>query len=264
MKNATIKSRNSLEIFRDVVLALFLREVKTRFGKFRLGWAWALIEPLTHVAIFSLMWGLRGTWEILGHSAPLFIFLGIMPYNLFSNNMTRSMNAASANRGLFNFQQVRPIHTLISRWLLELFIFVMVCAVFILILWWFQVDVAVHDPGLVLEALFFLVILSIGAGLCTSGLVTMFPEMEKVVPMLTRPLYFLSGIFYAAATLPSAAVKALAWNPIFCAIELIREGYLGLPLSPYISETYLVKVALITLLVGLYLHKRTWIRMVAT
>ena len=53
-------SRTSLQVLRDVTFGLLIRELKTRFGSYRLGYAWALLDPLLIIGAFSLIFGLRG------------------------------------------------------------------------------------------------------------------------------------------------------------------------------------------------------------
>lgn len=258
------RRRNSMEVFHDVVLALFLRELKTRFGKFRLGYFWALLEPLIHIAIFSLLWGLRGHWTVLGIGVPLFILTGILPYNLFNHIATRSMTAVQANRGLFNFQQVRPMHTLVARWILEVFVFIWVFFIFLLIASWFGYDILPHDSFLLMASYGGLLLFSIGIGMICCCAVSYYPETQKLIPLLIKPLYFISGVFFSAQNLPPQAVELFAWNPIFTAVEIGRHAYFDIPLHTAINLEYIWICALPTLVLGLMMYQRRWIRMVAT
>lgn len=258
------RPRYASEVFRDVVIALFLREIKTRFGNFRLGFIWALIEPLTHIVVFTALWGIRGHWLVHGVYAPFFILTGILPFNLFANITNRSMTAVAANRGLFNFQQVRPIHTLLARWMLEFYVFIVVFNCFLAIAWWFELPIVPENLLEFLLALAVLMLFSVGFGLLACSLITLYPETEKVIPLLLRPLYFVSGVFFASITLPSTAVSLLSWNPIFCLIDWMRHAYLGLPMADGMSISYAVKFALILFLCGLWSYSRNWVRMVAS
>lgn len=72
--------RTSLQVLRDVTFGLLIRELKTRFGSYRLGYAWALIDPLLIIGAFSLIFGLRGHSGFGGAPAPLFITAGYLPF----------------------------------------------------------------------------------------------------------------------------------------------------------------------------------------
>lgn len=72
--------RTSLQVLRDVVFGLLIRELKTRFGSYRLGYAWALLDPLLMIGFFSLIFGLRNHSGFGGAPAPLFITAGYLPF----------------------------------------------------------------------------------------------------------------------------------------------------------------------------------------
>ncbi|EJT6891870.1 ABC transporter, partial [Escherichia coli] len=52
--------RSSFQVLRDVTFGLLIRELKTRFGSYRLGYAWALLDPLLMIGLFSAIFGMRG------------------------------------------------------------------------------------------------------------------------------------------------------------------------------------------------------------
>lgn len=69
--------RSSFQVLRDVTFGLLIRELKTRFGSYRLGYAWALLDPLLIISAFSLIFGLRGHSGFGGAPAPLFMTAAI-------------------------------------------------------------------------------------------------------------------------------------------------------------------------------------------
>ena len=111
-------NRSFLEERRAVVWALFLREIRTRFGHYRLGYAWALLEPAAQVGLMLALFAL-----VLGRTAGEFSFgaffvCGVTVFALFSNIATRSLSAIEANSGLLMHRPVHPADTLVVRaWL---------------------------------------------------------------------------------------------------------------------------------------------------
>ena len=66
--------RNSWQIQRAVFLALFIRELKTRFGKYRLGFFWAMIEPIVHILVLTILFSLlRDRGDFLEFHSPCFL-----------------------------------------------------------------------------------------------------------------------------------------------------------------------------------------------
>ncbi|HEN6956346.1 TPA: ABC transporter permease, partial [Escherichia coli] len=116
-------ARSGFEVQKAAVHALFLRELRTRFGKYRLGYLWAVLEPAAHLLIMLAIFGFFMHRTMPDISFPVFLINGIIPYFIFSNIATRSIGAIEANQGLFNYRPVRPIDTIIARAILEVLIY---------------------------------------------------------------------------------------------------------------------------------------------
>ncbi len=248
----------------QVIQALVLREIRTRFGHYRLGYPWALAEPVAHVAVLSIIFGLRSPTVAGNVDFPLFLATGIIPYLLFHRMVMRGMSTVEGNRALFSYRQVKPIDTLIARAILEVVIYGAVFVVFMTGAAWLGFDVAVHDPLPVLMVFLLLALLGLGLGSLACVAATMFTDTTQVVPIVLRPLYFISGIFFSVERLPAEYRDYLLWNPVLHALELIREHYFreidasfGDPL--YLGWTTAVSVALGLLTFHVYRY-----RMVAT
>lgn len=99
-------ARSGLEVQQAAVKALFLREIKTRFGKYRLGYLWAVLEPAAHLLVLLTIFGFIMHRTMPDISFPVFLLNGLIPYFLFSNIATRSIGAIEANQGLFNYRPV--------------------------------------------------------------------------------------------------------------------------------------------------------------
>lgn len=93
--------RTSLQVLRDVVFGLLIRELKTRFGNYRLGYAWALLDPLLMISLFSVVFGMRSQSGFGGVPACVFITAGYLPFMFFNKVVTQLKSAVNANMGLF-------------------------------------------------------------------------------------------------------------------------------------------------------------------
>lgn len=225
---AKFKERNHFEVFKDIVIGLFLRESKQKFGKYSFGMAWAFLEPVAHIATFSFILLVARNSDLDPALIPIFVLTGIIPFVLFRQTSKQIMNSATANLGAFTYPIVNPFHAVCARWLFETFIYVTsFFIIFAAIMYFFEV------PKLdinVLEALTVTTLLSFaatGLGMLLMVAKTFYPSIEKIINLIFRPLYFLSGIFYAAAQIPEEYYYIFEWNPIFHAIELMREAILS-------------------------------------
>lgn len=261
--------RSSIEVLRDVVFALFIREIKTRFGIYRLGLLWAIMEPMVFVLLMSTIRSIRSSEGLFGGEThtipvPLFFMLGYIPFQLFSKLLTQSAAAINANKGLFHYRQVRPIDALLSRTLLEVLISSSVLLLLMFTFWWFGFNSTVAVPLKFLAAFFLLTLLGSGIGmiLCVGQL--RFPELSKLIPLLIRPLFFISGLFFSLNDIPTQYHHYLLWNPILHAIELMRSACYPTYTADSVSLGYLGVLALVAIFFGLAMYRLDWKQMVAT
>ena len=269
MRSDNRRQRSCAEVLKDVVFALFFRELKTRFGPYRLGLAWAFIEPMSFVLILTAIRSLARSGSFFGgelHTIPfpVFFLLGYVPYQMFSKLLTQSAQAINANQGLFNYRQVRPIDAILARALLEILIFSGVVLLFMLCFRWFGFAVTIDSPLQFITVFLVLALFSGGIGLIVCVGQLRFPELGKAIPIITRPLFFISGVFFSLNDVPEKYHYLLTWNPLLHAIELIRNScYKGFS-ADGVSLNFLTFTALATLFFGLALYRLDWKRMVAT
>lgn len=69
--------------------------------------------------------------------------------------------------------------------------------------------------------------------------------------ILTRPLFFLSGIFYVPSQLPPEAIAILKWNPVLHLVEWTRTGYYSNYGSVVLDKSYPLGIAILFILLGL-------------
>jgi len=248
-------ARSGLEVQKAAVKALFLREIKTRFGKFRLGYLWAALEPMAHMLILLGIFGYVMHRTMPDISFPVFLINGIIPYFVFSNITNRSIGAIEANQGLFNYRPVRPVDTIIARAMLEAVIYAFVYVLLMSIVGLLGEDFKITRLITLVCVWFLLVIFSCGIGLIFMVVGKTFPETEKFLPILIKPLYFISCIMFPLHNVPKEYWPYLLWNPLVHVVELCRNSVFPGYVSDGISLNYLAFCSLTVLFIGLALYR---------
>ncbi|MGL4507354.1 MAG: ABC transporter permease, partial [Aeromonas sobria] len=210
--------RTSLQVLRDVTFGLLIRELKTRFGSYRLGYAWALLDPLLMISAFSVIVGLRGHSGFGGAPAPLFIAASYLPFLFFKDVVNKLQSAVSANMGLFCYRQVTPFATFIARFVLEVMVGMVVGCILVLGLLWFGFDAIPADPLLVILGYLLLMVFSFSLGIVFCVLVSLVPEANKFLNLLMMPLMFISCVMFPLATIPAQYQHWFLWNPLVHAL----------------------------------------------
>jgi ABC-type polysaccharide/polyol phosphate export permease/Flp pilus assembly protein TadD len=245
-----------LRIQARVIQALIIRETRTRFGDSRLGYGWALIEPILHIVLLAAMFSLlmRGRPPI-GTQFFLFYFTGLVPYLVFVHASTSMMHAVTSNGALLQLPPVKPFDAILARGLLE---FATDIIVAVLILTGFAVIGIPALPdnfGAVATAVIITAVLGWGAGFVNAVLQTVLRSWDRVWNNATRLLYFFSGIFYVPGMMPDWARDILGWNPLLHAIDWVRAGFFASYEPHWLDRRYLVVCAVLAVLAGLALER---------
>jgi capsular polysaccharide transport system permease protein len=241
---------------RRVVRALIIRETRTRFADTRLGYGWALIEPMLHIALLS------ATFAVLMHGTPpigpdffVFYYTGLIPYHVFVHASTGMSHALINNAPLLQLPPVSSFDVIAARGLVEvmtdLIVAIALLAVFL------AVGLRAMPDDLWEPSVAVLTIAAFGCGMgFVNAVVTVFwRSWEKTYAQLTRVLYFVSGIFYVPGMMPDWARDILVWNPLLHAIDWFRAGFFEVYQPHWLDRSYLVVVAIVSLLAGLALHR---------
>jgi capsular polysaccharide transport system permease protein len=248
-------SRTSLQIMLDTIFALMMRELKTRFGAKKLGYFWAIVEPAAQASIMALLFSLIGRSSLTGVPVALFIISGIMPFKLFSKLLTQLAGSVQANRALFTYRQVSIIDPLITRLIIEVTTYIVVFCIILSVMAWIGFDVEMQDFLAFLMINLLLISLGLGMGILLCVASAYWEDTVKVVSMVMRPMFFMSGIFFTATMIPQKYHYLLDWNPIFHVIELIRQAMFVSYTSPIGDWQYVAFCALVSNAVGLMLYQ---------
>ncbi len=235
-----------------VIGALVLRETRSAFGDTQLGYLWAIANPALSTLVLVIIFSSIGRSPAFGTSFALFFATGILPFRTYSKLSSSLMTAISSSRGLLSYPLVNEVDILISKYILIVLTYLMIVVVFFSIIivgddapWPVHIEVCFTAFGS-------LSLLGLGAGATNAVIFRLWPTWKQLESIISRPLFFLSGIFYVPSEFPTHIVKILAWNPVLHGIEWFREGYYSNYNSIVLSKSYLLTCAMILLLLGFF------------
>lgn len=247
-------NRSPLVVARRVIHALLMREVLTRFGSYRMGALWLILDPLIQVGVFVLLFA-----GILNRVMPnveyaVYLATGLVPWLMFGDIINRGMASISSNGGLFSFREVKPLDAFFARVFLEVLIYFCVFFIVLVLLSAIGFSASIHRPLEYLAS--FLLIAYLGSSislilLCVSAY---FPEVKKAASVVMRFLYLISGVIMPLSAIPSDYRSYLLWNPLLHAMELARESFFPAFHAIDASWMYLFTCAMILSLVASFAY----------
>lgn len=260
-----LKPRSSLHIQTSVIFALVLREARARTGDRRFGVIWTLIEPICHILLLSLLFGLLRGRTVTGTQYPVFVLVGLVPFLLFRNTALRLMDSPRENRSLFAYKQIKPLDTFIGRVLVEACLCTTVYAVIAFGFAWFGYDMSVKAPIEWVLTVALGLLFSFSLGMLLALMAHAMPGTRTIIRTAFFPLYFISGVFMPAAYLPQAFLPILLANPFLHLLELIRGQVLPhyVPVAG-VSLTYVLSCTLVLLFVSLGIYRVRRLHLIST
>lgn len=243
------------------IAALMLREMGSTYGRNPGGYLWAFIEPLAAIAVMALAFSVFLRSPPIGTSFILFFATGFLPYGLYMTIAQCTQSALRYSRQLLAYPRVTWLDAVLARFLLNgLTEVAVIVTVWVGILVFADTHATIRVWPLV-NALTLAMLGGLGIGLVNALLMGLFPIWGVFWGIISRPLFFASGIFFLYESLPPGLQAVLWFNPLFHVTALARSGFYGSYDAAFVSLPYCYGIALALIAVGL-ICMRAWYKVV--
>lgn len=238
--------------FRDLFLVLAWRDISVRYKQTVLGAAWAILQPVATMVIFSFIFNrMAGIQSGDGTPYPVFLCVGQLLWQYFSGTLSNASQVLVANAGLVQkvyFPRLILPATSVTTGLIDLAI---ASLVLVGMMFWYGLIPGwiglVTLPLLILTA----VLNALGLGLFLAAVNVKYRDVRYALPFLINTLMYVTPVIYPLSMLDRhpVAKMAMTWlNPIAGVISNARAGLLGhsafqwdvLGISLFMSAIYLV------------------------
>jgi lipopolysaccharide transport system permease protein len=241
--------------YRELVYFLVWRDLKVRYKQTVLGAAWAVLQPLLTMAVFSLFFGRLGRIPSDGLPYPLFALAALVPWNFFAHGLTQSVNSLVGSAHLIQKVYFPRLAIPVAAVLSGVVDFVLGLGVLagMMALYGVRPGAGVlWLPGLLLLAW----AASLGVGLWLSALNVQYRDVRHIVPFLVQLWMFATPIAYPSSLLPEPWRSLYGLNPMAGVVEGFRWALLGAPLASGPFLTFSASATLLLLLGGAYYFRR--------
>ncbi len=234
--------------YRELLYFLAWRDVKVRYTQTALGAAWAIIQPLFTMIVFSLFFGRLAKIPSDGIPYPIFSYAALVPWTFFANGLSQGSNSLVNNADLIKKVYFPRLVVPIASILAGVVDFVLAFVILLGMILYFGTVPTVNVLWLPLLLLLALVT-SLGVGLWLSALNVEFRDVRYVVPFLIQIWLFATPIAYPSSLLSEPWRTLYGLNPMAGVVEGFRWALVGTHTAPglmIIAST----LAALTLLVG--------------
>lgn len=255
---ATVKSRSLFQLWRDVIFALILRHLVSKFND-KFGVGWLIIQPVSFILILSALRGKMSGGDLHGLPPFLFMLFGFLAVIQFIQGWSTVAGSIQKDKPLYAFRQVQPISSVITVIIVEFIAYLMILTVLAVIAVLFNLGSKLDDPLFLILYSIEIQIIGYFIGLFFSVLRLYVKEVMKIESLLQRPLIFISGAFFSLNDIPKDMWVYLTWNPLVHGIELSRHAVKNqFPLVNAVDETYFHSFTLCILFLSLATYTAFW------
>ena len=215
--------------YREVLRVFTRRDIKVRYRQTYLGFAWAILQPLLLMVIFTIVFGRIANVSSDDVPYPIFVYSGLVAWTFFSNALSSATNsvigAVPLVEKIYFPRLLIPIAS-VGAWLLD---FVVASVVLGGMMVYYDVG---PDLGLLMVPLIIvgLVCTALAVGTALAGLAVSYRDFRFVVPFVLQGWLLATPVAYPASVVPDRFDWVLSLNPMAGMIESFRASVLGQPI----------------------------------
>ena len=249
-----VLSLKDIWAYRELLFFLTWRDVKVRYKQTALGAAWAILQPLFMMVIFTIFFGRLAGVGSSGIPYPLFALAGLVPWTFFSNAITQTGNSLVGSANLISKVYFPRLLVPAAAMLAGLVDFALAFAMLCLLMVYYRIAPTIQVlfvPVLVLLTATF----ALGVGTWMSALNVKYRDVRFALPFIIQIWLFVSSVILPSSALPWKWRRFLSLNPMSAIIEGYRSALFGLPFDwPALGIASLLTIA--TLFYAIYSFSR--------
>lgn len=211
---------------RELLVFLALRDLKVRYKQTAVGAAWAILQPVLTVIVFTVLFGRLAKLPNDHTPYAVLVFSGMLPWTLFANSVTQSSSSLVSNQSLVTKIYVPRLLLPIASTLSLLVDFFLGFVVLLLVMAGYGVAPTV---GIVALPLLLLLTLAtaLSVGFWLSAINVRYRDVQYAIPFLMQIWFFITPVAYSTTLIPSRWRILYGLNPMAGVIEGFRWALLG-------------------------------------
>lgn len=249
----SLKLRDLWE-YRELLYFLIWRDIKVRYKQTALGAAWAIIQPVFTMLVFSIFFGKLAKIPSDGIPYPVFSYAALLPWSYFVQAMSNASNSLVGSSSLIRKVYFPRLVIPLAGALSGLVDFCISFTVLLALMFYYGIY---PTAAVILLPLFLLlaIITALGVGLWLSALNVEYRDVRYMLPFLTQFWLFATPVAYPSSMLPEPWRTIYGINPMVGVVEGFRWALLGTnPPGPMIAVS--LTVSILILISGAFYFRR--------
>ena len=247
---------SELWAYRELLYFLTWRDVKVKYKQTIIGAGWAILQPLTTMLVFTLVFKKIADISSEGIPYPIFAYTALLPWNLFATALNRSTVSLVSQVGLISKVYFPRLIIPLSAAFSGIIDFAIAFVILVGMMFWYGIT----PRWAILSLPLFItigLIAALSVGLWLAALNVRYRDVGHAVPFLIQIWMFASPVAYPVGLIPEKWRLLYSFNPLAGVIEGFRWALLGKESPDFRVIAVSTMVVFALLFGGLIYFKRT-------
>ena len=241
-----------LWIYRELVFFMVWRDVKVKYKQTLLGMAWAVIQPIMTMLVFTFLFDRVAKLPTDGIPYPVFSFTALLPWGLFIVALNQGSRSLVAHNNMVTKIYFPRLILPMSSVFAGLVDFAIAFVILIALMIYFQVTPAYHLLWTLPLFLLLAVITALGVALWLSAINVKYRDVNHALPFLTQFWLFVTPVAYSASVISEKWQLLYSLNPMAGVVNGFRWALLGTGSGPDAALWVSVAISILIFISGLF------------
>jgi lipopolysaccharide transport system permease protein len=242
---------------RELLLFLVWRDIKVQYAQTALGAAWAVVQPLMTMLIFTLVFGRLAKIPSDGVPYSVFTLAALIPWMYFSNAFSAAsaslVNSSNLITKVYFPRLIIPIVSVLSG----LVNFAVSCVVLAVMMIWYHVTPSLLAIPMIPALLLLMILTATGVGCWLAAVYIQYRDVRQIVPFIVQIWMYISPVVYPLSLVPERYRTLYALNPMAGIIQTFRVVLLRTGEIPWGTLGVSTIVGVLMFLGGTLYYRRT-------
>lgn len=243
---------HDLWTYRELIYFMVWRDVKVKYKQTLLGMAWAIVQPVMTMIVFTFVFGKVAKLPTDGIPYPVFSFTGLLPWGLFVTALNQGSRSLVMHNNMVTKIYFPRLILPMASVFAGLVDFIIAFFILVGLMIYFQVPPAWGRLWTLPFFLLLALVTALGVALWLSAVNVKYRDVNQALPFLTQFWLLATPVAYSFSTLSKKAQLVLSLNPMTGVVNGFRWALLGTDTGPDIMFWISVGISIMIFVTGLF------------
>lgn len=246
-----------LWVYRELVFFMVWRDVKVKYKQTMLGMAWAVIQPVMTMLVFTLLFDRIAKLPTEGIPYPVFSFTALLPWGLFVTALNQGSRSLVAHNNMVTKIYFPRLILPMSSVFAGLVDFAIAFVILIGLMFYYKVTPAWNVVWTLPLFLLLAIVTALGVALWLSAINVKYRDVNQALPFLTQFWLFATPVAYSSSVISDKWQIVYSLNPMAGVVNGFRWALLGSGNGPDAALWVSVGISVLVLVTGLFYFRST-------